>query len=213
MTKDEVAQRVLRNGKPLPVDWFTWDAKCSSFLTNVGGLRFDFSDLSHMSFRTGASCHFVTRGACSFETLTNCSFVTGRCCRFMTYGSCRFSTDAMCYFNTGNDCRFKAGNNCRFFTGKRCQWEIDGIFYPFPPLWFNGSCYSIGFDRPGIVRSGCISKPLQWWQEHITECAERYGYTCQQVREYRFYVKLLSEWAMLNGWNKVVVAAETAEEE
>jgi len=38
MTKKEVQQRVLQNGKPLPLDKFKWDEKTKTFSSNESKL-------------------------------------------------------------------------------------------------------------------------------------------------------------------------------
>ena len=45
-----------------------------------------------------------------------------------------------------------------------------------------------------MIRSGCIEKSIQWWQENITRCAEEHGYTPDQVKEYELYVDMLVRW-------------------
>jgi len=47
ITKEEIQRRVLKNGKPLELDKFTWCEKTNTFSTTEDGLVLDFSDLSN----------------------------------------------------------------------------------------------------------------------------------------------------------------------
>ena len=85
--------------------------------------------------------------------------------------------------------------------------------YPFPPLYFTGSRYWIGFAAPGIIRSGCIEKPIAWWRENIIRCAQEYKYTVAQQEEYQVYVELLIAWAEKFGWNEVECGHNLNQEE
>jgi len=71
--------------------------------------------------------------------------------------------------------------------------------HPRSPLWIQGTRYSIGYISPGVVASGCISKPLTWWLEHVERCAEEYGYTAKQQREYRLHIEHIAAWMRLYG--------------
>ena len=78
--------------------------------------------------------------------------------------------------------------------------EIGGdIKLNVSPPYFAGTRYPIGLFSKGIIKSGCIKKPLRWWQENITRCAEEYGYTENQVKEYELYIDFLGKWMELYG--------------
>jgi hypothetical protein len=47
ITKEEIQKRVLKDGKPLELDKFTWCEKTNTFSTTEDGLVLDFSDLSN----------------------------------------------------------------------------------------------------------------------------------------------------------------------
>jgi len=67
MTKKEVQQRVLQNGKPLSLDKFEWDEKTKTFSSNENDLVLDFAGIS--------SCTFNTEGNCTFKTGSECVVV------------------------------------------------------------------------------------------------------------------------------------------
>ena len=104
MTKKEVQQRVLQNGKPLSLDKFEWDEKTKTFSSNENDLVLDFAD----------------RDGCTFKTGWNCKFDTGRYCNFNTGDGCKFDTGDGCKFDTGWYCTFDTGDGCTFETGKEC---------------------------------------------------------------------------------------------
>ena len=91
-------------------------------------------------------------------------------------------------------CTFTTGWDCTFKTGWDCTWVFDWGKLQEPPLHFCGSRYYIEFSKPGFIQSGCIEKPLDWWQKNVTRCAEEHGYSLSQVREYEMYVKFLGQW-------------------
>ena len=112
MTKKEVQQRVLRNGKPLPLDEFEWDEKTKTFSSASRYLVLDFLDVSGCTFNTDPGCTFKTDSECTFDTGWGCTFDTG--------WDCTFDTGSDCTFDTSSDCTFKTGSDCTFDTGERC---------------------------------------------------------------------------------------------
>jgi len=147
LTKEQVQQRVLQNGKPLPLDKFTWDEKTRTFSSDVYGLVIDFSGInncrfeteydctfktgSHCTFNTGSHCTFDTVHSCMFKTENDCTFNTGSYCTFDTESNCIFNTEYNCAFNTKSYCTFKTGwdctfntrYDCTFTTGSRCTFN------------------------------------------------------------------------------------------
>jgi len=113
---------------------------------------------------------------------------------FAGIGDCTFTTGGGCTFTTGGGCTFTTGWDCTFKTGGGCTWVFDWGKLQEPPLHFCGSRYYIEFSKPGFIQSGCIEKPLDWWQKNVTRCAEEHGYSLSQVREYEMYVKFLGQW-------------------
>lgn len=96
MTKKEVQQRVLQNGKPLDLDEFAWDENTNTFSSNEDRLVIDFKGISDCTFNTGPSCTFNTGAYCTFKTGYNCTFNTGSYCTFDTGAFCTFDTGAFC---------------------------------------------------------------------------------------------------------------------
>ena len=88
MTKKEVQQRVLKNGKPLDLDKFEWDEKTNTFSSNENYLVLDFCNLSYCTFKTGSYCTFETDSDCTFDTGSYCTFKTGSDCTFKTGKEC-----------------------------------------------------------------------------------------------------------------------------
>ena len=97
-------------------------------------------------------------------------------------------------FNWIHDCTFNTDYDCTFHTGFGCTFKINDYKFPIAPLRFNGSRYYIEVSGPSLIRSGCIEKPVKWWQENIKRCAEENSYTPGQVKEYEFYVEILAKW-------------------
>ena len=146
MNKNEVQKRVLKDGKPLALDAFTWDERTCTFSSEEHGLVIDFSGISG------------------------------------------------CTFKTGSDCTFKTGSDCTFNTGWDCTFIVNGYKFPVCPMRFDGSKYFMEVSGPGLIRSGCIEKPVEWWQENVRRCAEEHKYTPGQIEEYELYVEMLAKW-------------------
>ena len=98
----------------------------------------------------------------------------------------------------GDCCRL--GDNCEL--GNRCKLgdncELGNYCESLYPLWFCGMRYSIGFNKAGYIASGCIIKPVEWWEENITRCAEEHDYTKEQIKEYQWRVGALVSWMKLH---------------
>jgi len=116
LTKEQVQQRVLKNGKPLDMDKFNWDGKTRTFSSEEYGLVIDFSDMDN--------CIFITVSHCTFHTGSYCTFKTEWGCVFNTEWYCTFNTGASCTFKTGSDCTFETGSDCTFETGSDCTFNI-----------------------------------------------------------------------------------------
>ena len=104
LTKIEVQQRVLQNGKPLDLNKFEWDEKTKTFSSSENDLVLDFIDIHDCIFTTSSGCTFSTGSGCTFDTSYGCTFSTG--------SFCTFSTSSFCTFTTGSDCTFKTGIEC-----------------------------------------------------------------------------------------------------
>ena len=193
---------VTKYGKPLSAELYTWDEKNRYFCSSEDGLVLDFTSMDRCTFKTGNSCDFKTGDSCTFNTGNSCTFKTGSDCTFKTHSycyfrtgdDCTFKTHYDCTFKTGDSCTFKTRSDCTFSTGDDCKYEINGKSLRVPPLRFNGSKYFLEYYKPGMIKSGCIIKPLGWWRENIKRCAEENGYTPDQINEYEIYIELLSLW-------------------
>ena len=122
LTKEQVQNRVLQNGKPISLDLFTWDEKTRTFSSSENGLVLDFKGLNSINFKTGSHCNFITGFDCTFRTYSNCNFITGSHCNFRAYTKCNFITGFDCIFKTSDNCTFKTSDNCTFDTHNECTF-------------------------------------------------------------------------------------------
>jgi len=120
MDKKQVQQRVLKDGKPLSLDLFTWDEGTKTFSSKMNGLVLDFKGISYCTFNAGSYCTFYTGYNCTFKTGYDCTFDTGSDCTFKTGYDCTFDTGYDCTFDTWSDCTFKTGYDCTFTCKKQC---------------------------------------------------------------------------------------------
>jgi len=123
MNKKEVSKRVLKYGKPLPIDKFTWDEDTNTFSSIEDNLVLDFNEINSCTFNVGAYCTFNTGDDCTFNTGEDCTFKTWSNCTFNTGPYCTFKTGARGIFKTGNDCTFKTGDYCTFNTLSDCTFD------------------------------------------------------------------------------------------
>ena len=104
MKKEEISKRVLKDGKPLDLDLFTWDESTRTFSSSVDGLVLYFKVYNGCTFKTGSDCTFNTGSDCTFNTGGDCTFNTGSECTFKTGSECTFNTYSNCTFNTYSNC-------------------------------------------------------------------------------------------------------------
>ena len=63
-----------------------------------------------------------------------------------------------------------------------------------PYVTIIGSRHSVVLQHDGILRIGCHSKPLTWWQEHYKDVGEKEGYTESEISEYGGYINRLADF-------------------
>ena len=108
MTKQEVQARVLKNGKPLDLDLFTWDESTKTFSSEEHGLVLDFRGIDWVTFKTGYDCTFDTGYDCTFYTSRRSTFNTSRRCTFKTGYACTFKTGETFFSpQSRNSCLFQ----------------------------------------------------------------------------------------------------------
>jgi len=68
------------------------------------------------------------------------------------------------------------------------------------PVFVHGSQFPMYQARPDgrIITSGCMTRPLEWWDEHVERIAEAYQYTFLQCQEYRVYIEMFKALADLS---------------
>ena len=88
LTKLDVQKRVLKDGKPLKLDLFSWDENTRTFSSNEHSLVLDFSGLCNYTFDTSSYCTFKTGPHCTFKTGLYSTFKTGSGCTFKTGSHC-----------------------------------------------------------------------------------------------------------------------------
>ena len=75
MTKIEIQNRILKNGKQLDLDLFSWDKNTRTFSSKENNLILDFSDIDNLVFNTGSDCTFKTGSDCTFKTGSDCVII------------------------------------------------------------------------------------------------------------------------------------------
>ena len=67
MNKKQVQKRVLQNGKPIPLEAFTWCERTNTFSSALSNLVINFTGLFGYTFKTGGGCKFDTGAGCMFH--------------------------------------------------------------------------------------------------------------------------------------------------
>jgi len=96
MTKQEVQQRVLQDGKPLSLDKFEWDEKTGTFSSVENHLVLDFKGVDNLTIDCGYSCTIN----CGYSCTINCGY------------SCTINCGSSCTINCGYSCTINCGSSC-----------------------------------------------------------------------------------------------------
>ena len=141
-----------------------------------------------------ASCHIDATATVGSNCTLGSDCTLGSNCRLGSY--CRL----------GSNCTL--GSYCRLGSGTTTRGR-----HNHSPLYLQGSRYWISFVEPGIVRSGCIEQPIEWWLEHVERCAAEHDYTGEQQVEYRLLIELMAAWMRHYGVFEPVTKTEAAKKE
>ena len=125
-TKEDIQKRVLRNGNPLPLSEFSWDANTSTFASNEDNLVIDFWDVDSSTVKTGYKSTVKT-GDYSTVTTGNHSTVTTGDYSTVTTGN--FSTVTIrdnSTVTTGDYSTVTTGDFSTVTTGARSTVKTEG---------------------------------------------------------------------------------------
>ena len=146
MNKEEIQQRVLRNGRPIELDLFSWDEKTLTFATGKDGLVMDFSGLPGLTINCGSN-----------NTIT-----------------CWYNNTIRCWSHNTINCVYNNTINCEsdntITCGRRCVvvrrdiYEVHQInnttitLAPYQiPGYIEGGKYSVT-GKPAIIADGILSE-------------------------------------------------------
>lgn len=118
LTKEQVQQRVLKDGKPLALDLFTWDEETSTFSSKEERLILDFSGINNCVFNVWDDCIIKTGNNCILNTECNCILDS--------QDNCTLTVEDCCTIRTGNNCILNTGYNCVADTGGSCKLTMQG---------------------------------------------------------------------------------------
>ena len=105
MTKKEVQQRVLQNGKPLPLDKFKWDEKTKTFSSNEDGLVLDFKGVDNLTINCRNYCAINCESFCTIDCMSFCTINCGFSCTINCGSSCTINCRHYCTINPkGDEC-------------------------------------------------------------------------------------------------------------
>ncbi len=79
----DISSRVLKYGRPINPNLYTWNSKTRTFFSYVNNIVLDFKGINYCNFNVWSGCTFVTGHNCTFDTANNCSFTTGINCIVM----------------------------------------------------------------------------------------------------------------------------------
>jgi len=175
---------------------------------------------------TGDNCAITAGSGCTITTWNNSTITAGSGCtitagdngtitarnygRIAAWNNCAITALRGCTITARSGCTITTQDNYTITIRDNCTFIVNGYLFPTPPLHFSGSRYYMEVSGPDTIRSGCIDKPLAWWQENVRRCAAENNYTPEQVDEYELYVSLLAIWMDKYG-SQIVKAAGGAE--
>jgi hypothetical protein len=68
---------------------------------------------------------------------------------------------------------------------------IRGGTWQNTPLFIAGSKFELSNSEPGHIAIGCQCHPFEWWEgKEAMALAKSHGFTKEQIKEYRAYIKL-----------------------
>ena len=101
------------------------------------------------------------------------------------------------YSSMGNDSSMgnysRMGNHSRMGNYSRMDDYSSMGNYIVLPI-YRSKTYSIHWYSPGMIKSGCIIKPIDWWLDNVRRCAEEHGYDKDAQDEYEMFVRQIAEW-------------------
>jgi len=151
MTKKEVQQRVLQNGKPLDLDKFSWNEETKTFSSSEDYLVLDFKEINDCIIKVGSCCtvdnyigfcctitagnySFIKAGnSCNIETdafsniqaRSNCKVTSGNNCIINVIANCDVNADLYCVINANSGCNINASFGCTFNADYDCNFETE----------------------------------------------------------------------------------------
>jgi len=122
MTKKEVQQRVLQNGKPLDLDKFSWNEKTKTFSSSEDYLVLDFREINNCIIEVGSCCtvdNYIGIG-CTISAGHNSVIQTGTACNIKTGSFSNIQVRFGCKVSSGNNCTIHIISDCIVNTKSYC---------------------------------------------------------------------------------------------
>jgi hypothetical protein len=149
ITKEEIQRRVLKNGKPLELDKFTWCEKTNTFSTTEDGLVLDFSDLSNC-FIYIRNSNTITAGDSNTITAGYYNTITAEYNNTIRAGSSNT-------IRAGSSNTITAGNSNTITVGEKCVYIRIDIFEVI--MLEEGKKYQIApYNIKGYLKDGIYSE-------------------------------------------------------
>ena len=112
MNKLEIQKRVLKNGKPLDLDLFSWVEETRSFSTSESELTIDFNGLSNCTIDCGNYSTIKCGYDCTIKCGYDCTIKCGRDCTIDCGSYCAIVCGGDCIINCGRDCTIVCSYDC-----------------------------------------------------------------------------------------------------
>lgn len=71
--------------------------------------------------------------------------------------------------------------------------RVSGNAWEKSPLFIIGTKHSLTNCKKGFIQIGRHCKEIDWWLKNGVEVAKKEGYTPEEIKEYREYVKLFKK--------------------
>ena len=108
MTKEEIQKRLIKNGNPLSMNLFDWNANIKTLSIYENNVVIDLSETvdcgDYYTINCGHSCTINCQYSCTIDCGAYCTINCGDFCTVNCWSSCTINCGAYCTLNCGDFC-------------------------------------------------------------------------------------------------------------
>jgi ribosomal protein L36 len=127
LTKKEIQQRVLQNGKPLALNKFSWDGETETFSTKENDLVIDFSGLDYLTIKSGhnstVTCGYRSTVTCGHWSTVTCGDGSNVTCGYSSNVTCGHRSTVTCWDGSNVTCGDGSTVTCGYRSTVTCGYR------------------------------------------------------------------------------------------